>query len=413
MTSNHAKSNSRHRGLPALLAALSAVGPFSIDAYLPSMEEIGRRLQASPLAVQQTLTAYMVPFALMTLWHGSISDALGRRRVVLWGMALFGLASAACACATSIEALLLFRALQGMTAGAGMVVGRAIVRDLYHGADAQRIMAQVTITFAIAPAVAPVIGGWLHVWFGWRAVFGFLVLFTGTCWLLCQRMLPETLPPGRRQPLHPVYLARSYWSVLTSLPFVAACFAVTLNFSGFFIYVVSAPVFLMDYLHVSATGFLWLFGPLTFGMAGGAWLSGRLAGRMTPVRTMAWGYVLMGFAAGGNLLFHVLHSPALPWSVVPLFFYVLGAALCYPSLTLLALDLFPEQRGLAASCQSFAQTGGAAINAMIAPLVWFSTRSLAWTQMSCLGLGLAGLLVYLRTSRAERLPSLKMAAEGT
>ena len=410
MTSATSKPALPHRGLAALLAALSAVGPFSIDAYLPSMEEIGRLLHASPLAVQQTLTAYMVPFALMTLWHGSISDALGRRRVVLWGMALFGLASAACACATSIEALLVFRALQGMTAGAGMVVGRAIVRDLYHGADAQRVMAQVTITFAIAPAVAPVIGGWLHVWFGWRAVFAFLVLFTGVCWLLCQRMLPETLPPERRQPLHPVYLARSYWSVLTSLPFVAACLAVTLNFSGFFIYVVSAPVFLMEYLHVSATGFLWLFGPLTFGMAGGAWLSGRLAGRMTPVRTMAWGFAVMGLAAGGNLLFHLLHAPVLPWSVVPLFFFVLGAALCYPSLTLLALDLFPAQRGLAASCQSFAQTGGAAVNAMIAPLLWGSGLSLGFTQVAALGLGLAALIVYLHSTRMTRLPSVASVA---
>ncbi|HWA11409.1 MAG TPA: multidrug effflux MFS transporter [Opitutaceae bacterium] len=398
MTSRPPKPFIPPHGLAALLAGLSAIGPFSIDAYLPSMEEIGNELHATPLAVQQTLTAYMIPFSLMTLWHGSISDTLGRRRVILWGMALFGLASAACACATNLEMLLVFRALQGMTAGAGMVVGRAIVRDLFHGADAQRVMSQVTISFAIAPAVAPVIGGWLHVWFGWRAVFVFLVLFTGTCWLLCQRMLPETLPPERRQPLHPVYLARSYWSVLTSLPFVAACLAVTLNFSGFFIYVVSAPVFLMEQLHVSATGFLWLFGPLTMGMASGAWLSGRLAGRMSPVRTMAWSYVIMGVATVANLVYHLLRPPALPWSVLPLFFLVLGAALCYPSMTLLALDLFPSKRGLAASCQSFAQTGGAAVNAMIAPLLWASARTLAVTQTVALALGLASLLVYLHVA---------------
>ena len=391
--------------LAALLAGLSAIGPFSIDAYLPSMEEIGQELGVSSLAVQQTLTAYMVPFALMTLWHGSISDALGRRRVILWGMALFGLASIACACATSLTALLVFRCLQGATAGAGMVVGRAIVRDLFHGADAQRVMAQVTISFAIAPAVAPVIGGWLHVWFGWRAVFVFLVLFTALCWTLCLRVLPETLAPERRQPLHPIYLARSYWSVLLSVPFVAACLCVTLNFTGFFIYVMSAPVFLMEYLHVSATGFLWLFGPLTLGMAGGAWLSGRVAGRLSPVRTMLWSYLLMGGAAGANLLYHFLRPPALPWSVAPLFFFVFGAALCYPSLTLLALDLFPTKRGLAASCQSFAQTGGAAINAVIAPLLWGSMRTLALTQVAALALGLSGLLIYLWTAKpAEAHP---------
>jgi DHA1 family bicyclomycin/chloramphenicol resistance-like MFS transporter len=412
MTPTGTKPSIHHRALAALLASLSAVGPFSIDAYLPSMEEIGRVLHASPFAVQQTLTAYMGPFALMTLWHGSISDALGRRRVILWGMGLFALASAACACARSIEALLVFRALQGMTAGAGMVVGRAIVRDLFHGVEAQRVMSQVTITFAIAPAVAPVIGGWLHVWFGWRAVFAFLVLFTGVCWVLCYRMLPETLPPGQRQPLHPVYLASSYWRVLTSPPFLAACFAVTLNFAGFFIYVVSAPVFLMEHLHVAATGFLWLFGPLTVGMAAGAWCSGRLAGRMAPVRTIAWSYVIMGVAAAGNVLYHFLRPPALPWSVAPLFLYVLGAALCFPSLTLLALDLFPTQRGLAASCQSFAQTGGAALNAVIAPLFWASTRTLALAQVSALALGLAGLIVYLWTAPRQPLPVPDDSASG-
>jgi DHA1 family bicyclomycin/chloramphenicol resistance-like MFS transporter len=167
----------------------------------------------------------------------------------------------------------------------------------------------------------------------------------------------------------------------------------------------SAPVFLMEYLHVSATGFLWLFGPLTLGMAGGAWLSGRVAGRLSPVRTMLWSYLLMGGAAGANLLYHFLRPPALPWSVAPLFFFVFGAALCYPSLTLLALDLFPTKRGLAASCQSFAQTGGAAVNAVMAPLLWGSMRTLALTQVAALALGLSGLLIYLWTAKpAEAHP---------
>jgi DHA1 family bicyclomycin/chloramphenicol resistance-like MFS transporter len=174
----------RHRGLAVMLAALAAVGPFSIDAYLPSMPEISRTFHASPMLVQQTLTAYMAPFALMALWHGAFSDTLGRRRVTLVALALFFLASVGCALAWSIESLLFFRTMQGMTAGAGMIVGRAIVRDVLDGAEAQRLMSQITLVFAVAPAVAPVMGGWLHVWFGWRAVFAFLVLFTATVWFV-------------------------------------------------------------------------------------------------------------------------------------------------------------------------------------------------------------------------------------
>jgi DHA1 family bicyclomycin/chloramphenicol resistance-like MFS transporter len=164
------------RSLICLLAALAALGPFSIDTYLPSFHDIGTSLGATPLQVQQTLSAYLLPFALMTLWHGAISDALGRRRVILTTVALFALASAGCMFATRIEHLWLLRALQGMTAGAGIVICRAIVRDLYDGEAAQRLISQVTMMFALAPAIAPVLGGWLQSWFGWRSVFAFLVL---------------------------------------------------------------------------------------------------------------------------------------------------------------------------------------------------------------------------------------------
>lgn len=394
MKSRPTVSSAPSRGLATLLAGLSSVGPFSIDAYLPSMGEISQKLHADPLAVQQTLTAYMLPFALMTLWHGAISDTLGRRRVVLWGTALFALASGACALANSINLLLLFRALQGITAGAGVVVGRALVRDLYHGAEAQRVMSQITLTFALAPAIAPVLGGWLEVMFGWRAVFVFLVLFASTCWWLCRRILPETLPPERRQPFNPRFLLRSYLHVLTSRRFLALCATMTLNFASFFIYVASAPVFLGQHLHVPATGFLWLFGPATIGIATGSWLSGRVAGRWSPRKTLKVSYALMGGSGAVQLGFHLVHAPALPWSVAPLVIYVLGMSLAFPTLTLLALDLFPVQRGLAASCQTFLQTTGAALVAMLAPLVWSSVRLLATTQVIVLAMAVLGLLVH-------------------
>jgi MFS transporter, DHA1 family, multidrug resistance protein len=380
-----------------MLAALSAVGPFSIDAYLPSMPEIGRTFSASPLLVQQTLTAYMVPFALMALWHGALSDALGRRRVTLVAFALFFLASAGCALAWSIESLLFFRTMQGMTAGAGMIVGRAIVRDVLDGAEAQRLMSQITLVFAVAPAVAPVIGGWLHVWFGWRAVFAFLMLFTATVWVVCWRSLPETLPLDRRQPVSPGFLFRSYWRVLMTAPFVALVLAVTFNFAAVFIYIVSAPVFLIQHLHVSETGFLWLFGPSTLGIVAGAWLSGRVAGRLTRQQTVWWGYGIMTTAAVGNVLLNLLVPPGLPWSVVPIFVYFTGSALAMPSLTLMALDLFPQQRGLAASCQGFVQTTGNAVaTSVVAPLVWVSTLTLAAGQALMLAAGWAAFLLYLR-----------------
>ncbi|MBS1160558.1 MAG: Bcr/CflA family efflux transporter [Proteobacteria bacterium] len=373
------------RGIAMLLAALSALGPFSIDTYLPSFHEIGEKLGATPLQVQQTLSAYLLAFAVMTLWHGAISDRFGRRRVILAALGLFGLASAGCFVATSIEQLWFWRAMQGVTAGAGIVIGRAIVRDLFDGAAAQRLMSQITMMFALAPAIAPVIGGWLQTLFGWRSVFAFLVLATAALALACWKLLPETLPPEKRQSLQPAYLGRSYWKVMTSPRFLFACAALSLNFLGFFIYVLSAPVFLMTHLGIHETGFLWLFGPAMLGMIGGAGLSGRLAGKRSLEKTIALGYLLMVSAALGNLGLNLAWPPALPWSVMPIFVYTLGMSLAMPCLTILALDPFPEQRGLAASCQTFFQSGANSIGAaLIVPLLWGSTLDLA--------LGMAGLL---------------------
>jgi len=374
------------RAIVYLLAAMSALGPFAIDTYLPSFHDIGASLQATPIQVQQTLSAYLAAFAAMTLWHGALSDRFGRRRITLLALALFAVASAGCAFATRIEQLWFWRAMQGVTAGAGIVISRAIVRDLFDGAQAQRLMSRIIMMFALAPAVAPVIGGWLQTLFGWRSVFAFLVLLTATVWLACWKLLPETLPPEKRQSLQPAYLGRTYWKVMTSPPFLLACAALSLNFAGFFIYVLSAPMFLMTHLGLPETAFLWLFGPAMGGLVSGSWLSGRLAGRISAGRTIALGYLVMSVAALLNLGINLVLPPALPWSVLPLFVYTLGMALAMPSLTILALDPFPEQRGLAASCQTFFQSGfNSLAAALIAPALWGSTLTLA--------LGMAGLMV--------------------
>lgn len=372
------------RGIALLLACLSALGPFSIDTYLPSFPDIAHSLGATPLEVQQTLSAYLFSFAAMTLWHGAIADRFGRRRVILGALILFGVASAGCLFATSIGQLWFWRAMQGVTAGAGIVISRAIVRDLYDGADAQRLMAQITMMFALAPAIAPVIGGWLQTWFGWRSIFAFLVLLTAALWLACLKLLPETLPPEKRQSLRPGYLVAAYRKVFSSPRFLLACAALALNFGGFFIYVLSAPVFLMRHLGLPETAFLWLFGPAMLGLMSGSWLSGRLAGKRTPGQAIALGYGVMASAAMLNLALNLSLPPGLPWSVAPLFVYTVGMSLAMPNLTLFALDPFPEQRGLAASCQTFFQSGFNGIAAaLIAPALWGSTLSLAF-GMACL-----------------------------
>jgi DHA1 family bicyclomycin/chloramphenicol resistance-like MFS transporter len=396
------------RGLAPLLAALAAIGPFSIDTYLPAFPAIGRGLAATPVEVQQTLTAYLIPFAFMMLWHGALADALGRRRVLLWSYGLYALASLVCAAAGSIEALWFGRALQGLSAGAGLVVGRAIVRDVLDGPAAQRLMAHIGMMFAIAPAVAPVLGGWVHAFFDWHAIFVFLALYGLVLVAAMWRFLPETLPPVARQTLQPLPLLRAYGEVFSHRGFLALAMALALNFNGFFIYVLSAPAFLIGHLGVSPQGFLWLFGPAMLGMMFGNFLAARLAGEISSSRTIGLGFAVMVIAAAANIVLNLAMQPQLPWSVLPVALYVVGMALAMPTLSIRVLDLFPQRRGLISSCQGVTQTGVNAITAsVLAPLAWGSTLTMSLAMAFFLLLGVAA----FAARRSHGLPAAAVAGE--
>src|SRR5579862_4931732 len=179
--------------LAALLACLGMLGAFSIDTYIPAFAGIARSLNATPVQMQQTLSAYLLGFAVMNLFHGALSDSFGRRPVVLWGIATFTLSSLGCALSQTVGHLIFFRLMQGVSSGASMVVARAIIRDMFPPHDAQRVMSQVTIYFGVAPAVAPIVGGLLFVHLGWHSVFVFLTFVGAALWLLTWRLLPETL----------------------------------------------------------------------------------------------------------------------------------------------------------------------------------------------------------------------------
>jgi DHA1 family bicyclomycin/chloramphenicol resistance-like MFS transporter len=391
------------RSLSVLLAALAMFGPFSIDTYLPAFPAMGESLGATQLEVQQTLTAFMLPFAFMMLWHGALSDALGRRKVILVGVAIYTLASVFCAFATTIEQLWIGRALQGFACGVGQVVSRAIVRDLLSGASAQRMMSRISIMFAVAPAIAPILGGWIHAFFNWHAIFAFMALFGAVLWVWTLLWLPETLPEAKRQSLHPAHLWRSYVSVFTNSEFMRMAGSLALNFNGMFLYVLAAPVFLIQHLHLSPQSFAWLFAPGVGGMAIGAFISGRLAGRVSPHRTVSIGYGIMLFAALANVVLAGAFPPQVPLTLLAYPLYNMGMAIAMPSMQLLALDLFPEKRGLASSCLSVTQTSlNVFTAAVLVPLLWATPLTLALGMAAFLLLGLALFVVAIRRYRRSK-----------
>lgn len=379
--------------LAILLAGLAMLGPFSIDTYLPAFPNIQATLHASPIQVQQTLTAYMVAFALMILWHGALSDAFGRRNIILASLAVFAVASLGCAAVHSIEYLWAFRILQGVSAGAGVVIGRALIRDMYADARATRLLSLVTMIFSIAPAIAPILGGWIVKLLDWRAIFLFLFIYTLLLFWFCYKRLPETLPPAQRQPFNPAFLAQSYKKVLRSPLFHLKSGAVAFNFAGLFLFIAAAPVFITRHLGLGPDQFGWQFIPAVAGIFLGALAANRLAGKMAVPRQVMIGFCFLVGAGLANVAYHAFFPPAVPWSVAPLFFYTFGMSVVAPGVTFLVLDLFPEIRGTVASCQSFTQTMlGAIVAGVIAPLLW---HSVLWLAAGQLMLTLTALVLWL------------------
>ena len=374
--------------LAVLLACLGMLGPFSIDTYIPAFAGIAQSLGATPVQMQQTLSAYLFGFAVLNLFHGALSDSLGRRPVILWGIAVFTLASVGCALSQTIGQLVFFRALQGMSAGAGMVVSRAIIRDMFPPADAQRVMSQVTIYFGVAPAVAPLFGGFLFVHAGWHSIFWLLVLLSAALWLAVWRKLPETLHASQRQPVQVGPLLRGYLQMGTSARFLALALASGIPFNGMFLYVLSAPAWLGGVLQLQPTQFFWFFCMSVSGIMLGAWLSGRLAGRIKPKYQIRRGFLIMLATSLANVLMNLLSTPHPFWAMLTVSIFSFGWALMVPVVTLLVLDLVPERRGMASSVQAFiGSMANGLVAGVIAPLVMHSAVALAFTSLGMLGIG--------------------------
>ena len=374
--------------LALLLACLGMLGPFSIDAYLPAFAGIGASIGATPAQMQQTLSSYLLGFAAMNLFHGALSDSTGRRPVVLWGVAVFTLASVGCALADTLSELVLYRALQGMSAGAGMVVARAIIRDLFPLADAQRVMSQVTIFFGVAPAVAPLLGGLLFVHVNWQSIFWLLALLGALLWLVNWRLLPESLHASARQPFNTRHLLAGYWQMVKSPRFMVLVLASGVPFNGMFLYVLSAPVFLGDLMGLAPTQFFWFFMLTIGGIMSGAWVSGRMAGRVKPTHQVRYGFLIMLLVSLVNVGLNLLFEPHPAWALLPISVYSFGWALMVPVVTLMTLDQVPERRGMASSVQScIGSLANAAVAGIVVPLVMHSTLALALTSLGFLGVG--------------------------
>lgn len=389
--------------LALILGGLAMIGPFSIDTMFPAFPQIGEQFSADKVALQQTISAYLLAYALMSLVHGPLSDAIGRKRVILGGLAVFTLASVGCALSTSLPMLLAFRALQGMSAGVGLIVGRAAIRDVFQGQYAQKLMSQVSMIFGIAPALAPIIGGWILGWERWPAIFWFLVLFSAALMLATWWILPETHPPEARFRPSPKQLLRNHAYILLNGRFQRFAVAGGFNFAALFLYIASAPAFVLDHLKLQQDQFGWFFVPTIAGMVSGAFLSGRAAGKIGGTRLAGIGFAVCGFAAVLNLGYNLLvPQPSMPWAVVPMAINALGISLVFPILTLAILDMYPRQRGAASSLQAFTSLIlQSAVAGLFSPLL---SHDPLWLALGAAFFTLVGFLFWWWEVSRTRLP---------
>lgn len=370
-----------------MLASLAALAPFAIDTYLPAFPALESDFQATSLQLQQSLTFYLLPYALMTLWHGAISDSIGRIAAIKWGLGVFVIASIGCAFASNVETLWFFRVLQGLSGGAGNVVARAMVRDLFSGPQAQRVMATVQMLFGIAPAVAPIIGG-LLLGIHWQAIFIFLALYAGVSLLAAMKYLPETMPVEKRVPLSAKQVFKDYKLIFGDKEFNFVVFALGANFAGFFVYVLASPVFLVKHLGLTEHEFGWMFIPTVCGMVLGSYLAKRAAGKYASAKVVKAAYVWMSIIVLANLLVCFYLPTNAIYNIVPVALFNVGMALAMPILSLAALDRHPKIRGTAASGQAFIQMALSTVSAgLIVPLVWYAPSGLAIAMAAYVILG--------------------------
>jgi len=381
------------RWLIITIALLSMIGPFSIDTYLPSFPTIEADFKISRTLLSQSLGSYLAASAISTLFWGPLSDRIGRRNVILGTLTLYLVASVGCALAADYQTFMSLRVLQGVAASGGMVAGRAMIRDAHDSHEAHRAMAHVMMLFALAPAIAPVIGGWLHDAFGWRSVFYFLAIYGGAIALMTFHFLGETLARKHRQSFHPLAVFRLYTRMLVHHRYQATVFSLGTCFGGLFLYIAGSPTVIFDFLGLDSRHFAWQFVPMTGGIIAGSFVSAKLSRHWQTKNIIHLALLLMALAAIINLAQAWWLSPAPLNLIAPQVLYAFGIAIAMPGFTILALDCFPKNRGAASAVQAFVQMMTTAIVAsVLLPAIAVTVLGFAWAQASLL---VASLLLWI------------------
>ena len=377
--------------LTALLAALSAIGPLTTDMYLPSLPDIARQLDASTPQVQFTISAYLIGFAIGQIFYGPVSDRHGRKPVLLAAIALYCVASLVCALSTSIEMLIVARGVQALGGSGGIVLTRAIVRDIYSGARAGRELSLIASVMALAPVLAPIVGGVLQTGFGWRAVFLTLVAAGLVGVIVVWMLLPETLKARAAEPVSMTSMFRSYRVVARNSSYLAYLSITSASFAGLFAWISGAAFVLQGLYGLTPFDFGVAFALGSLGYMTGSALAARIVVRFGLDGVLGIGGCACAAGGLGMVAATALGLTSSLSLVLPVAVYLAGLGMVLPQGIAGAMTPFPERAGAASSLFGFVQQSVAALCG--AAVGWFLGQS-AWpltigvAAMGCATLGL-------------------------
>jgi len=386
-------AGSRRPGkLAVLLGALTAFGPLSIDMYLPSFQAISRELAARPAQVQLTLAVFFVALGIGQAFYGPVSDRYGRKRPLCCGLALYVLASAGCALARSIEALIVWRFAQAIGGCAGMVIARAVVRDRFDEREAARFFSLLMLVTGLAPIMAPSVGGQIVVFFSWRVIFWTLAGFGLLCCVTVAILLPESLPAERRTQGGVGEALRVYARLLRDRPFMRYALSGALVISGMFTYIFGSPFVFMQIYGVRPERFGWIFGSIALGLISASQLNRFLLARVAGTGILSRALVVTAAAGIVLLIMAWTGTGGLLGLLAPLFVYIASLGFVLPNVIATALASQGRNAGTAAALLGTLQFGaGATVGMLLGALGDGTAVPMAALIATC---GLAALVIH-------------------
>ncbi|WP_373973828.1 multidrug effflux MFS transporter [Chitinibacter sp. SCUT-21] len=389
---NNSKSSpaeGRFAGWILLLAALTALGPLSIDMYLPGLPAIAHSLHSDDGTVQLTLASYFIGLSLGQLLYGPVSDHYGRKPPLLVGLALYLLASIACALATSIEALIAFRFIQALGGCAGMVIARAVVRDRCEPRQAAQVFSSLVLVMGAAPILAPLLGSWVVGVSTWRTIFALLALFALLCIVAIYGLLPETRAARTEQSLALGKTLHAYGALLRDRRFLGYALTGGLAVAGLFSYITGSPIVMMKVYGLSPTQYSFTFGSIATCYIVASQFNARALKTLSIDQVLQRASALLALASGGLLLASLIGHPPFWLTLACLYLYLIALGFAAPNATAGALAHHGEQAGLASALMGTLQFGIATLAGVIMGLWHDGTTLPLASTLACCGVGAA------------------------